>query len=116
MPLQIVRNNIVKMPVDAIVNAANAHLLAGGGVLSDEYELLSYQKAQAATESFHADMAEEGLLERKPEGIAFVRCADGDKVVLRPDGTVARFSHESPEVMEEWPSLAQFFVDCTAAD
>ena len=32
MPLQIVRNNIVKMPVDAIVNAANAHLLAGGGV------------------------------------------------------------------------------------
>ena len=89
------------------------YLVADGGDLSDEYRLLPYEESQAATAEFAADMAKEELLEQPIEGIVFFHCIDGDWVILRSDGTVARVSHEVPEITEDWPTLAQFFADCT---
>ena len=88
------------------------YLVADGGNLSDEYCLLSSAESQTATAEFAADMAKEELLEQPIEGVVFVRCADGDRVILCPDGVVNRVSHEVPEVVEDWSTLAQFFADC----
>lgn len=85
--------------------------ITGSGYLSDEYELLSPDTAGARTAEFHAAMAAEELLAEKPTGIVFASCPDGDAVVLTPDGAVERWSHEGPEVLEQWPTLAQFFGD-----
>lgn len=48
MPLEIVRNDITKMPVDAIVNAANSALRMGGGVCGAIFAAAGAEKLQAA--------------------------------------------------------------------
>lgn len=48
MPLQIVRNNIVLMETDAIVNAANSQLQRGGGVCGAIFEASDAKKLQKA--------------------------------------------------------------------
>ena len=88
------------------------YLLSNGFYLSDEYEVLPYEKTAAATAEFDADMQKEELLEEIPTGIVIARCPDGDRVLLRPSGVVERYSHEEPTVSEDWPTLAQFFMDC----
>ena len=50
MPLFVVRNDLTKMNVDAIVNAANTSLMAGGGVCGAIFTAAGVEKLQKACE------------------------------------------------------------------
>ena len=87
------------------------YLIANGGYLSDEYELLPYDIATEENKLFAQELLTEELLDAKPDGIVIAKCPDGDKILLCTDGKVIRFSHEQPVATEEWVSLAQFVAD-----
>lgn len=87
------------------------YLIANGGCLSDEYELLPYDIATEENILFAKELLAEETLETKPNGIVIAKCPDGDKILLCNDGKVIRFSHEEPVTTEEWVSLAQFVAD-----
>ncbi len=85
--------------------------VANGGFLSDEYELLSYTQAVMENDEFHKNLEKEELLAEKPAGIVIAKCPDGDHILLCNNGGVIRFSHEAPEITDQWPSMAQFIVN-----
>lgn len=59
MPFTIVRNDITKMPVDAIVNAANSSLAPGGGVCGAIFAAAGYDRLNKACKSIgHCDVGQ----------------------------------------------------------
>lgn len=87
------------------------YAVANGGFLSDEYEFLPVACAMRETELFHEVLAKDDLVYPKPKGVIIASCPNGDVILLCQNGEVARFSHEVPEIIELWPTLAQFFAD-----
>ena len=92
------------------------YLVANGGYLSDEYELLSYIDSVNETTDFYDYLKQEELLEHAPKGIVIAHCADGDMVLLLTNNSVIRFSHEEPESIDSWNSLAQFIFDAVTEE
>ncbi|MBQ2942580.1 MAG: hypothetical protein IJD97_10125 [Clostridia bacterium] len=88
--------------------------VANGGYLSDEYELLSYEKALVCTEELLKQLNSEELFEADHEWKVFAVCADGDLVIFTKEGKALRFSHEAPEIINEWQTVAQFFFDAVS--
>lgn len=62
MPLKIVKDNIVNMKVDAIVNAANTELLMGGGVCGAIFNAAGINELQAACQKISPIKTGEAVL------------------------------------------------------
>ena len=81
-----------------------------GGVLSDEYTLLSYFESVVETKKFIEDQVLEELID-PINGIAIAKCADGDVILLTLEKEVKRISHENYEIIELWENVATFIYD-----
>jgi len=62
MPLEIIRNDITKISVDAIVNAANSALKMGGGVCGAIFSAAGAEKLQAECDSIGACQVGEAVM------------------------------------------------------
>ena len=119
---EYIDKKIPKQKADEISNTEFAflvpyYLVTAGGSISDEYHFLQYEQAVEFNSEFQNDMANDDYArEILPKGIVFGACADGDLILHLDDGKVVRVNHEQPEVLEEWPSVAQFIFDCTEID
>ena len=90
---------------------------AGGSFSNGEYHLLQFDEATDFNREYAEDLENDDTArDILPEGTVFGICADGDKIIKLDDGKVIRVSHEEPEILEEWPSVAQFIFDCAESE
>ena len=81
-----------------------------GGVLSDEYTLLSYSESVVETKKLFDYLALDELID-PIQGVAIAKCADGDVILLTLEKEVKRISHENYEIIELWENVATFIYD-----
>ena len=62
MPISIIRNDITKLKVDAIVNAANTNLQMGGGVCGAIFDAAGADRLQAACNNLAPIQAGEAVI------------------------------------------------------
>jgi O-acetyl-ADP-ribose deacetylase (regulator of RNase III) len=91
MPFTIVRQDITKINVDAIVNAANTRLQMGGGVCGAIFKAAGAQELQKACDKLAPIKTGEAVI---TPGFALPA-----KYVIHAAGPV--YSHYSPEQSEE---------------
>ncbi len=87
--------------------------VANGGVISDEYTFLSVEETAKETDSFWADQVLENTEIIPENSVVFALAADGEVVLLLPDGKVARYQQGEISLSYEWPNLESFFTEET---
>lgn len=87
--------------------------VANGGVLSDEYSFYSINEAIEETNAFFAAQALENTDIIPEKAIVFGGTADGEKVILLPDGKVVRYQQGEIGFAFNWDNLPCFFMETT---
>lgn len=89
--------------------------ISNGCAINDEIDILRYEDVAEENAEFLEELQdEEFLLEEMPElkeAVVFGVAANGDRLLLKKDGSVMRYDHEDPYLSENWDSLHAFFYE-----
>lgn len=86
--------------------------IADGGWLSDEYRYFSIAELEKENADFLNESACENIAIIK-NAFLFGQTADGEKIILLPDGEVARYAIGDTDFAMKWKNLPSFFYEST---
>lgn len=89
--------------------------ISNGCAINDEIDILSYEDIGEENTAFFEDLQAEELILEEISGlrdaVVFGIAANGDKILLMPDGSVMRYDHEDPHFSEIWKNMHTFFYE-----
>lgn len=85
--------------------------VANGGVISDEYTFYSIEETAKETAEFHKIQALENTDIIPQNAVVFGTAADGEKIILLPDGKVVRYQQGETGFNFTWDNLPCFFTE-----